>query len=499
MPRNGSGIYSYPPGTPGVPDTPVESVPYNTYIADIEFDLNLPRPIVAGGTGASNPAQALTNLGAVAKAGDTMTGGLTISSPTSALQLNTSAGQHLTLNYDSATGVPYQKINLKNNNVQRWTIMGFGTESGSDTGNDLFFIPASDAGADKAAAFQINRNTGYGIFHQALGVGVTPAADELFSAYTTVASKWAGAFRCIPASGTAKGLLVVAGSVDGDTALYVANPALVPLFSVSGRGDAVHTIGESGSFTIKAASNFSNTSVPIVQWLDKDSAQRFYIQYSAPNSRVELWSTTGNNILFGSPSGLIMLSGTNVNWVTTSCDFKLPVRIDAVGDAGYAPVPGALHVRANGSTNYGSVFHHQLHASYSAVFYTAGPLVGSISHGSGTTTAYNTSSDGRLKSFSGEYDPLKAIDIIKRDPVKSFTWRSTGEEAVGWSAQASYEVDKNFATPPPDEFRATKPGDENFFPWGMDLAKRTPYLWAALTGAWDRIDALEARVAALEL
>ena len=62
MPRDGSGNYTYPPGTPGIPDTTIESAKYNGYIADVQQDLNLPRPIVAGGTGANNATAARANL-----------------------------------------------------------------------------------------------------------------------------------------------------------------------------------------------------------------------------------------------------------------------------------------------------------------------------------------------------------------------------------------------------------------------------------------------------
>jgi hypothetical protein len=68
MPRDGSKIYSYPVGSEGIPDTTIESGKYNVLIADVEQDLNLPRPIIAGGTAANNAVDAMINLsGEIAK------------------------------------------------------------------------------------------------------------------------------------------------------------------------------------------------------------------------------------------------------------------------------------------------------------------------------------------------------------------------------------------------------------------------------------------------
>jgi hypothetical protein len=61
MPRNGSGVYSHP--FPDVVEgTTIESAVFNGNTSDVEQDLNTPRPIVAGGTGASDAHQALINL-----------------------------------------------------------------------------------------------------------------------------------------------------------------------------------------------------------------------------------------------------------------------------------------------------------------------------------------------------------------------------------------------------------------------------------------------------
>lgn len=67
MPRDGSGIY-HTPTADAVPDTTIESSKYNVNVHDVETDLNTPRPITAGGTGATSATDALLALsGEIAK------------------------------------------------------------------------------------------------------------------------------------------------------------------------------------------------------------------------------------------------------------------------------------------------------------------------------------------------------------------------------------------------------------------------------------------------
>lgn len=71
MARNGSGTYSLPSGslvTDGVDD--ILASQHNTPLQDIAADLNTPRPIVAGGTGASTAAGALVEFGLTATAAE---------------------------------------------------------------------------------------------------------------------------------------------------------------------------------------------------------------------------------------------------------------------------------------------------------------------------------------------------------------------------------------------------------------------------------------------
>jgi len=62
MPRNpGTGVYTKP--SPDViTGTTIESTVYNTFVGDVETDLNLPRPVSSGGTGATSADGVLVNV-----------------------------------------------------------------------------------------------------------------------------------------------------------------------------------------------------------------------------------------------------------------------------------------------------------------------------------------------------------------------------------------------------------------------------------------------------
>ena len=76
------------------------------------------------------------------------------------------------------------------------------------------------------------------------------------------------------------------------------------------------------------------------------------------------------------------------------------------------------------------------------VFSQAGSTEGSVSI-SGSTTSYNTSSDGRLKDITGEARGLEIINSL--NPVK-FTWKNSGKEDEGLIAQEVLKVVPNAVT-----------------------------------------------------
>ena len=79
MPRSGAGIFTFPAGSTAVSNTPISSVAHNAILTDLQADLNAPRPVSAGGTGATSPASAFEALSPMTARGDLVTRGATVS------------------------------------------------------------------------------------------------------------------------------------------------------------------------------------------------------------------------------------------------------------------------------------------------------------------------------------------------------------------------------------------------------------------------------------
>jgi len=148
-------------------------------------------------------------------------------------------------------------------------------------------------------------------------------------------------------------------------------------------------------------------------------------------------------------------------------------------------------------------------------FYVASTSVGSIAS-TGTSTAYNTSSDYRLKELDvpmeGSIDRLKALRPI------NFAWKIDGSRTDGFLAHEAGEVVPECATGTKDammdeEYEVTPAvmdgdtvvteavmGTRSVPDYqGIDQSKLVPLLVASLQEAVAKIEALEARVTALEV
>lgn len=129
------------------------------------------------------------------------------------------------------------------------------------------------------------------------------------------------------------------------------------------------------------------------------------------------------------------------------------------------------------------------------VFHNNNGAVGSIAT-SGNSTIFNTTSDETLKNFATSLSGEQALNIIKSDPVRHYSWKSNGEQSIGWGAQTSYAISKELASKGGwynqngDEVAEGTPG-ATYLRWGMDYSKRAPYLWAAIAYLAERLEALE--------
>lgn len=118
-------------------------------------------------------------------------------------------------------------------------------------------------------------------------------------------------------------------------------------------------------------------------------------------------------------------------------------------------------------------------------FHNTNGQIGSITT-SGTTTAYNTSSDERLKTdfeLAGEVGHL--LDSVR---IYSFTWKGDGLPGFGPKAQELYRTLPSAVTVGKGE-----PGDADFEPWTWDASKLVPYLLVEIQSLRKRVQELEQR------
>ena len=187
--------------------------------------------------------------------------------------------------------------------------------------------------------------------------------------------------------------------------------------------------------------------------------------------------------------------------------------ISGLGDAGFSEkmrilAAGNLCVGVSGVRNSGMISLDYTSAGQSGMgindtnsgnggvhigFLTGGTFRGSITNNNNTAVAYNTTSDARLKE-----NLVPISDAIGRvnnlNPVK-FNWIENGSVSEGFIAQEILAGDDQLAT---DMVTGDPDGDAETAPMQVDYAKITPLLTAALQQALAKIEALEARITALE-
>jgi hypothetical protein len=174
------------------------------------------------------------------------------------------------------------------------------------------------------------------------------------------------------------------------------------------------------------------------------------------------------------------------------------MRIDSAGRTGFGVSPNSYGdnglITLNG-TNYTRCIFSNINGTSSATHVTFGNgngAVGSITT-SGSATAYNTSSDYRLKE---NVVPLTgAADRVTQIPVHRFNFIADPDKTVdGFLAHEAQAVVPECVTGTKDEVDS----DGNPVYQGIDQSKLVPLLTAALQEALAEIESLKARVSALE-
>ncbi len=118
-------------------------------------------------------------------------------------------------------------------------------------------------------------------------------------------------------------------------------------------------------------------------------------------------------------------------------------------------------------------------------FYNGNGQVGTIVT-NGTATAYNISSDYRLKDSVQAADGAAALAAVMSWPIRSFTWKANGQQDIGVIAHELQAVKPTAVSGEKDAMR-----NGEIDPQGVDYSKLVPELVAA-------VQYLAARVAELE-
>lgn len=210
---------------------------------------------------------------------------------------------------------------------------------------------------------------------------------------------------------------------------------------------------------------------------------------------------TTNGILQGgagyiqSTGGMAIFSGSNLEFAVNGSTAEI-ARFDTSGrllinctstrDGGMIEIHKSLNaadgiVIVDNSDTAGASFHR---------FFNTGSLLGSITNNSNTGTAYNTTSDERLKndwrdpSFDEVKDRMKAIYVGEHSWIKN----PKAGRHINFKAQQGYQHH-------PQAFAAPRKPDE---PWLRSVGEMEPLHHLAIQQLYDKIEILETELAQLK-
>jgi hypothetical protein len=309
---------------------------------------------------------------------------------------------------------------------------------------------------------------------------------------------------------TAVGVGALRSNTTGSSNTAVGYQAMYT--ATAGAGDNI-CIGYQSGFTTNAGNNTligsqagrqittGSGNTIIGQYAGRDNTTGADNTFIGRNSGYQITTGSNNSILGmynGNQGGIDIRTSSN-NIVLSDGDGNVRARFTSGGDVFFSnglPVSSTVSgIDFSGGTAFPYIrisSANDTASRYKMEFYNGNGVVGRIIT-SGTSTAYNTSSDYRLKE--NVVDMTGAIDRVKQLSPKRFNFIADADTTVdGFLAHEAQAVVAESVQGTHNEVD----DDGNPVMQGIDQSKLVPLLTGALKEAIAKIEDLEARIATLE-
>jgi hypothetical protein len=367
---------------------------------------------------------------------------------------------------------------------------GQGWSMGIDnSGGDSFMIHDSDGGVDSSSQFTIKTNGNVGIGTTAPGVKLDVFGADGIRTTVNSGSLADGYFAQLRSDFGTNPLRLVSRSGDVFRATNFGQDVSI-LTGGTGSGTSermrINSSGNVGIGTTSPAAllHLSSTS-PSIYIEDTDATNTYNItRISNSGGNLNFDTRRSSDGAFVSTDYQIVKNAAGANyhrWLTANTE---RMRINATGDILFGTTSETnSHAYFSAESNSRMVLSlgaATASASTIASFKNSNGAVGSISVG-GSATAFNTSSDYRLKEDLKDFDGL---DKVSKIPVYDFKWKVDDSRSYGVMAHELQEV-------LPSAVKGEKDGEKM---QGVDYSKIVPLLIKSIQELKAEVEDLKSKI-----